>query len=104
MRGTRIEKIGSNSRYSNYKELVHMTCLTNPNSQPSLDISPIWIPLISNEVSNSPRQTLIHVSREFRFYSTDGASGRHYMSSQIFPFCFYALVFMHLVLLARFVA
>jgi hypothetical protein len=40
----RILEIESNSKYSKYKELAHMTCLNNPISQPSLDISPIWIP------------------------------------------------------------
>jgi hypothetical protein len=49
----RILKIESNSRYRRYKKSAHMACLTNPISQPSLDISPIWIPLISDEVSNS---------------------------------------------------
>jgi hypothetical protein len=49
----RILKIESNGRYRKYKELAHMACLTNPINQPSLDISPIWIPLIRNEVSNS---------------------------------------------------
>jgi hypothetical protein len=33
------------------------------------------------DVTDSP-----HLSRVFRFYSTDGTSGRYYMSSQIFPF------------------
>jgi hypothetical protein len=42
----RILEIGSNSRYRKYKESAHMACLTNPISQPSLDISPIWILLI----------------------------------------------------------
>jgi hypothetical protein len=51
----RILEIESNSRYRKYKESAHMACLTNPISQPSLDISPILIPLISNEVSNSQR-------------------------------------------------
>jgi hypothetical protein len=51
----RILEIESNSRYRKYKESAHMVCLTNPISQPSLDISPIWIPLMSNEVSNSQR-------------------------------------------------
>jgi hypothetical protein len=32
-----------------------MACLINPISQPSLVISPIWIPLISKEVANSQR-------------------------------------------------
>jgi hypothetical protein len=48
-----ILEIESNSRYRKYKESAHMTCLTNPSSQPSLDISPIWIPLICDDVSNS---------------------------------------------------
>jgi hypothetical protein len=42
-------------------------------------------------------------SQMFRFYSTDGSSGRYYMSSQIFPL-FIALVLMHLDLLVMFVA
>jgi hypothetical protein len=48
----RILEIESNSRYSKYKELAHMAGLTNLISQTSLDISPTWIPLISNEVNN----------------------------------------------------
>jgi hypothetical protein len=43
----RILEIESNSRYTKYKESAHMARLTNPISQPSLDISPIRIPLIS---------------------------------------------------------
>jgi hypothetical protein len=38
------------------KESTHMACLTSPISQPSLDISPIWIPLIGSEVYNSQRR------------------------------------------------
>jgi hypothetical protein len=48
----RILEIESISRYRKYKESAHMVCLTNKISQPNLDISPMWIPLISNEVSN----------------------------------------------------
>jgi hypothetical protein len=47
----RILEVESNSRYRKYKESAHMA--SNPISQPSLDISPIWIPLVSIEVSNS---------------------------------------------------
>jgi len=36
----------SDSKYRKCKESAHMACLTNPTSQPSLEISPIWIPLI----------------------------------------------------------
>jgi hypothetical protein len=53
----RILEIESNSRYRKYKESVHMACSANPISQPSLDIS-IWIPLISNEVTNSQRRSV----------------------------------------------
>jgi hypothetical protein len=54
----RILEIESNSRYRTYKESAHMACTTNPISQPSLDISPIWIPLINNEVFNSQRRSV----------------------------------------------
>jgi hypothetical protein len=54
---TRILEIARNSRYRKYKESAHMVCLTNPISQPTLDIYPIWIPL-SNEVSNSQRRSV----------------------------------------------
>jgi hypothetical protein len=49
----RILEIQSNRRYRKYKEWAHMVCLTDLISQPSLYIAPIYIPLISNEVSNS---------------------------------------------------
>jgi hypothetical protein len=45
-------EIERNSRYRKYKESAHMACLTSLISQPSLDISSIWIPFISNEVSS----------------------------------------------------
>jgi hypothetical protein len=49
----RVLEIERNSRYRKYKESAHMACSNNPISQPSLDISPIWIPLISDEVNKS---------------------------------------------------
>jgi hypothetical protein len=45
--------VESNSRYRKYKESAHMAFLTNPISQPSLDISSIWIAFISDEVTKS---------------------------------------------------
>jgi hypothetical protein len=54
----KILEIESNSRYKKYKESAHMACLTNPISQPSLNISPIWIPLISNDVTSSQRRSV----------------------------------------------
>jgi hypothetical protein len=55
---SRILEIQSKNRYKKYKESAHMACLTNLISPPSLDISPIWIPLISNEVTNSQRRSV----------------------------------------------
>jgi hypothetical protein len=54
----RILEIENNSRYRKFKEQAHMACLTNPISQSSLDISYIWITLVSNEVSNSQRRSV----------------------------------------------
>jgi hypothetical protein len=51
----RILDIESHSKYRNYKEAAHMACSINPICQPSLDISPIWIPIISNEVNISEK-------------------------------------------------
>jgi hypothetical protein len=51
----RISGIESSGRYRKYKESAHMAFLTNPISQPNLVISPIWIPLLGNEVTNSKR-------------------------------------------------
>jgi hypothetical protein len=49
----RVLEIESNRMYRKYKESAHMACLINLISQPSLDISPLWICLISKEVSKS---------------------------------------------------
>jgi hypothetical protein len=49
----RILEIESNSRCRKYKESADVARLTNPIRQPSLDVSPIWISLINNKVSNS---------------------------------------------------
>jgi hypothetical protein len=43
----------SNSRYRKYKESAHMACSINPISQSRLEISPIWIPLINEEINKS---------------------------------------------------
>jgi hypothetical protein len=43
--------------FSLYEGII-MVCPTNPISQPSLDISSIWIPLISNEVANSQKKPI----------------------------------------------
>ncbi|PNF42699.1 hypothetical protein B7P43_G14177 [Cryptotermes secundus] len=54
----KILDIESHIRYRKYKEAAHMACSANPISQPSLDFSPIWIPIISNEVTNSHRRSV----------------------------------------------
>jgi predicted GIY-YIG superfamily endonuclease len=55
----KILDIESNVRYRRkYKEAAHMACSANPINQPSLDFSPIWIPIISDEVTNSHRRSV----------------------------------------------
>jgi hypothetical protein len=46
----KVLQIEPNATYRKYKESVHMSLLDHPISQPSLDISPIWNPIISAEV------------------------------------------------------
>jgi hypothetical protein len=48
----RLLEIGSNSRYRKYKESAHMACLINPISQPTLDLSTIWIIHTLNELAS----------------------------------------------------
>jgi hypothetical protein len=48
----RILEIESDSRDGKYKESAHVACSTDPISQPNLEISCIWIHLISKEVGN----------------------------------------------------
>jgi hypothetical protein len=41
-----------NTTYRKYKESAHMSLIDNLISQPSLDISPIWTPLIQQKSKN----------------------------------------------------
>jgi hypothetical protein len=42
----KVLNIESNSRYRKYKESAHLACMNSPISQPSLEVSHMWIPLI----------------------------------------------------------
>jgi hypothetical protein len=46
----KVLQIEPNTTYRKYKESAHMSLLDHPISQPSLDISPIWTPVIAAEV------------------------------------------------------
>jgi hypothetical protein len=48
--GARVLLTEPNTIYRKYKEAAHMALLANAISQPSLDLSPIWIPVISEEI------------------------------------------------------
>jgi hypothetical protein len=52
-----VETVG-NSGCMKYKESTHVAYLTNPISQPGLDISPIWIFLVRNEGIMSQRKSV----------------------------------------------
>jgi hypothetical protein len=46
----KVLQIEPNVTYRKHKESAHMSLVDNPISQPSLDISPIWTPVIIAEV------------------------------------------------------
>jgi hypothetical protein len=48
----KVLQIEPNTSYRKYKESAHMSLLDHPVSQPSLDISPIWPPVITADDKN----------------------------------------------------
>jgi hypothetical protein len=48
---TKAVQTETNNICRKYNIAAHMACIMNPVSQLSLEISPIWIPLIREEVS-----------------------------------------------------
>lgn len=46
----KVLKIKPNNTCRKYKESVHVASVANPIAQPSLDICPIWIPIINKDV------------------------------------------------------
>ena len=51
-----------NSVLRKYKAAAHLACLKNPISQPSIEISPIWYPLISKRLTkqySEPMQIIL---------------------------------------------
>jgi hypothetical protein len=46
----KVLQIEPNITYSKYKESAHMSLQDRPISEPSVDISPIWTPVITAEV------------------------------------------------------
>jgi hypothetical protein len=47
----KVKKIAPNGTNRKCKEAAHMVLADDPISEPSLDISPIWTPIIAAEVS-----------------------------------------------------
>jgi hypothetical protein len=45
----KVSHIEPNTTYRNHKEYAHMSLVDHPISQPSLDTSPIWTPIIAAE-------------------------------------------------------
>jgi hypothetical protein len=45
-----VLQIEPNTTHRKYKESAHMSLVDHPISQPSLDISPIWTPLMVAEI------------------------------------------------------
>jgi hypothetical protein len=49
----KVLQIEPNTTYRKYKEPAHMSLIDHPISQLSLDISPIWTPIIAAEVKET---------------------------------------------------
>jgi hypothetical protein len=41
-----------NTTYRKYKEFAHMAYLANTISQPSLELSPFWLPIVREEIKS----------------------------------------------------
>jgi hypothetical protein len=52
----RVLQIETNTQFRKYKDSAHISLLDYPSSQPSLDISPIWTPVITAEVNRLQRR------------------------------------------------
>jgi hypothetical protein len=48
-----VSQIEPNTTYRRYKESAHMSLVDHLISQPSLDISPMWTPIIAAEVKKN---------------------------------------------------
>jgi predicted GIY-YIG superfamily endonuclease len=46
----KVLQMEQNTTYRKYKESTHIPLVDHPISQPNLDISPIWTPIIAAEV------------------------------------------------------
>jgi predicted GIY-YIG superfamily endonuclease len=51
----KVLQIEPNTIYRKYKESAHMSLVEHPISQPSVDISPIWTPVITTEIKRLQR-------------------------------------------------
>jgi hypothetical protein len=49
----KVLQIEPNTTYRKYKESAHMSPIDHPISQPSLDISSTWTPIITAEVKKA---------------------------------------------------
>jgi hypothetical protein len=58
-----ILQIESNPIFRKYKETAHMICSNNPISQASLEMSPLWFPLIAKELKFNRGQLLFLLHR-----------------------------------------
>jgi hypothetical protein len=75
---TAILQYEPNSLYRKYKEAAYMLCGSSPTSQPSLDICPIWFPLINKElkkliIAQSRFTRMFGLCRRFMVAPAEGA-------------------------------
>jgi hypothetical protein len=72
-----VLQIEPNTTYRKYKESAHMSPIAHPISQPSLDTSPIWTPVIAAEVKKNYNSIQCRLSGKIVFlcwYHTENLS------------------------------
>jgi hypothetical protein len=57
----KVLQIEPNTTYRKYKESVRMSLVAHPITQPKMDISPIWTPVITAEVRNCNSSSVDYV-------------------------------------------
>jgi hypothetical protein len=58
LKEAKVLRIEPNTTNRKYKQSAHVSLLDHPISQPSLDISPIWTPIIAADVKKTTKKKL----------------------------------------------
>jgi hypothetical protein len=63
----KVLQIEPNTTYRKYKDSAYMSLIDHPITQPSVDRSPVWAPIITAEVENLQLRLVCRLSGKFVF-------------------------------------